>query len=184
MAASTLLHIGDDICRRIPVMEIAGFVVYQSEVKIPAIHIAFEREGDYSAVVFHNDVTAVPEDAVQETRSLSEAPFVLFQNPTVPNNEVEFDLVIPSLTSPDVWLLKLRELIQASRQIRKDTIQLRQDCAAPRSKSQELRLSSARKRFPPVGPDAIWRGSSAGSFPESKPPQAAAPTNSAKKRVS
>lgn len=181
MAASTVLHIGDDFCRRIPVMETAGFVVYQSEVKIPAIHIAFEREEDYSAVVFHNDIAAIPEDAVQETRSLSEAPFVLFQNPTVASNEEEFDLVIPPLTSPDVWLLKLRELIQASRQAREESIQLRQDCAAARSKSQELRSASARKRVPPMGPDAIWRGSSAGSFPDSKPPQAAAPTNSAKK---
>jgi hypothetical protein len=184
MAALSVLHIGDDLCRRIPVMETAGFVVYQSEVKIPAIHIAFEREEGYSAVVFHNDIAAVPEDVVNEARLLSEAPFVLFQNPTVPSNEVEFDLVIPSLTTPDVWLLKLRELIQASRQILEDSIHLRQDCAATRSKSQQLRLASARKRVPPIDPDAIWRGSSIGSFPESKPPQAAAPTNSAKKRVS
>ena len=182
MAAPTVLHIGEDLCRRIPVMETAGFVVHQSEVKISAIHIAFEREADYSAVVFHNDVAAIPEDAVNEARSLSQAPFVLFQNPTVPSDEVQFDLVVPSLTSPDVWLLKLRKLIQDSRQIREDTNQLRQDCTA--TKSQELRLASARKRVRPVGPDAIWRGSSAGSFPESKPPQAAAPTNSAKKRVS
>jgi hypothetical protein len=178
MAALSVLHIGDDLCRRIPVMETAGFVVYQSEVKIPAIHIAFEREEGYSAVVFHNDIAAVPEDVVNEARLLSEAPFVLFQNPTVPSNEVEFDLVIPSLTTPDVWLLKLRELIQASRQAREESIQLRQDCAAARSKSQELRLASARKRVPPIGPDAIC------SFPESKPPQEAAPAYSAKKRVS
>ena len=175
MAACTILHIGDDLCRRIPVMETAGFVVYQSEVKIPAIHTAFEREEDYSAVVFHNDIAAIPEDAVQETRSLSEAPFVLFQNPTVPGNEEEFDLVIPPLTSPDVWLLNLRELIQASRQMRQDTIQLRKDAAAVRSKSQELRLASARKCVPPIDPEAIWRGSSAGSFPEPKPPQETGP---------
>ena len=175
MAASIILHIGDDFCRRIPVMETAGFVVHQSEVKIPAIHIAFQREEDYSAVIFHNDIAAVPEDAVQETRSLSEAPFVLFQNPTVPSNEEEFDLVIPPLTSPDVWLLKLRELIHASRQIREDTIQLRRDCAAARSRSQELRLASERHRVPPIDPDAIWRGSSAGKLPESKSPQEAGP---------
>ena len=175
MAASTILHIGDDFCRRIPVMETAGFVVYQSEVQISAIHIAFQREVNYSAVVFHNDIAAVPEDAVQETRSLSEAPFVLFQNPTIASNEEEFDLVIPSLTSPDVWLLKLRELIQASRQIREDTIELRKDSAAACSKSQELRLASERHRIPPIDPDAIWRVSSAGSFSEPKSPQEADP---------
>ena len=175
MAASTILHIGDDLCRRIPVMETAGFLVYQSEVKILAIDTAFEREEDYSAVVFNNDIAAVPEDAVHKARSLSEAPFVLFQNPTVVSNEGEFDLVIPSLTSPDVWLLKLRELIQASSEIREDSIQLRQDCAAVRSKSQDLRLASARDHIPPIDPDAIWRGNGAGSFPDSKPPQEADP---------
>ena len=175
MAASTILHVGEDLCRRIPVMETDGFVVYQSEVEIPAIHIAFGRKEDYSAVVFHNDIAAVPDDAVHEARSMSEAPFVLFQNPTVASNEAEFDLVIPSLTPPDVWLLKLREVIQASRQFREDSVQLREECAAIRTKSQELRATSARTRVPPIDPDALWRGSVAGSLPDSKLPQEVRP---------
>lgn len=171
MAGSTILHIGDDLCRRILVMETAGFVVFQSEVTIPAIHIAFTRKEDYSAVVFHNDIAAVPEDAVHEARSLSEAPLVLFQNPTVASNEAEFELVIPSLTSPDVWLLRLRDVIEASQESRNRSLQLRRDCKAIRSKSHDLRSTSARSLVPSLDSDAPWRGSGADELPDSKPPQ-------------
>lgn len=167
--ATTILYVGEDLRRRIPVMETAGFVVFQSEVKIKAIHIAFDREKDYSAIVFHNDIAAVPEDAVQETRSLSDAPVVLFQNLTVACDG-EFDLVIPALTPPDIWLQKLRDVIQASRGVRERSVQLRKDCADVRSKSQNLRLKSSRARILPIDPDALWRGDGDG-HPESKPPE-------------
>lgn len=168
--ATTILHVGEDLCRRIPVMETAGFVVFQSEVKIKAIHVAFDREEDYSAVVFQNDIAAVPEDAVQETRSLSEAPFVLFQNPTVACDG-EFDLVIPALTPPDIWLQKLRDVIQVCREVRERTLKLRKDCADAVSSSRNLRARCASAVVPPIDPNALWRGSDGDGHPESKPPE-------------
>lgn len=174
--AATILHMGEDLCRRIPVMEAAGFVVFRSEVKITAIHIAFGGEEDYSAVVFQNDVAAVAEDAVHETRSLCEAPFVLFQNPAVACDDREFDLVVPALTPPNVWLQKMREVIQVSREIRERSVQLREDCAALRSSSQALRLKSARNRLPPIDPDALWRGRDGDGIPGAKPPEEMRPT--------
>lgn len=173
--ATTILHVGEDLCRRIPVMETAGFVVFQSEVEIRALHTAFNREGDYSAVVFHNDIAAVPEDAVEETRSHSEAPLVLFQNPTVASNDEEFDLVIPALTSPNVWLQKLRDLIQASRETCERSRQLRQDCADVRAKSRSLRLKAAHTRILPIDPDALWRGNDSDGHPDSKLPKESRP---------
>lgn len=171
MATSTILHIGEDVCQRIPVMETAGFAVFQSPCSIPAIHTAFDREEDYSAVVFHTDIAAVPEVAVRETRDLSEAPLVLFQNPTITCDEGEFDLVIPALTPPDIWLEKLRDVIQACREARERSMQLREDCAAVRSMSRALRARSVRNRVAPIDPDALWRHEDAGSLPESKPPE-------------
>ena len=149
-------------------MQTAGFLVFHCNAEIPAVDTAFDRGEDYSAVVFHNDIAAVPEDAVQETRSLSEAPFVLFQNPTIASNEEEFDLVIPALTPPDLWLQKLREVIHASRK-------LREDGAAVRSPSQSLRLKSSRNRILPIDPEALWRGSDSDGLPDAKPPEESRP---------
>lgn len=169
--ATNILHVGEDLCRRIPVMQTAGFVVLRSEVKILAIHAAFDREEDYSAVVFHNDIAAVSEEAVHETRTLTEAPFVLFQNPTNACDDGEFDLVVPALTPPDVWLQKLREVIQASREIREHSRTLRKDSAAAVSSSRELRARCAISRVPPFDPDVLWRGRDGDGLPESKPPE-------------
>lgn len=171
MATATILHIGEDICQRIPVMKTAGFAVFESPCSIPAIHTAFDREEDYSAVVFHNDIAAVLEDTVREARDLSDAPLVLFQNPTIICDDGEFDLVIPALTPPDIWLEKLRELIQTSREICEDSHQLRQECAVIQSQSRALRLRSVRNRVSPIDPDALWRGDDTGSLPDGKPPE-------------
>lgn len=169
--ATTILHIGDDLCRRIPVMQTAGLLVFHCKAEIPAVDRAFDRDEDYSAVVFHNDIAAVPEDAVRETRSLSEAPFVLFQNPTVASNEDEFDLVIPALTPPDIWLRKLQEAIQASRETCERSLNLRKDCAAVRSRSRRLRLKSLHNLVPPIDPDALWRGRDGDGLPDVEDPE-------------
>lgn len=179
--ATTILHVGDDLCRRIPVMETAGFLVFRSKVEIPAIRTAFNREEDYSAVVFHNDIAAVPEEAVQETRSLSEAPLVLFQNPTVASNDDEFDLVIPALTPPNVWLEKLRELIHTSRETCERSLQLRKDCATLSANSQSFQLRSAHNRVSPIDPDALWRGRDGDGRRESKLPEEARPDDFSEK---
>lgn len=176
MATTTILHVGDDLCQRIPVMQTAGFIVFQSECSIPAIHQAFEREDSFSAVIFHSDISAPPEPALRETRALSPAPFVLFQNPTVVCDNEPFDLIIPALTPPDIWLEKLREIVQAARELCERSQQLRLDCAALRSQSQAIRATSIRNRVSPIDPDALWRGDSDG-----KPPQESSPRNNREK---
>ena len=162
-------------------MEAAGFVVFQAKVEISALHSALDREEDYSAVVFQNDIAAVPEEAVEETRSHSEAPIILFQNPTVASNDEEFDLIIPALTPPNVWLQKLRDVIQASRESRKSSRQLSEDCADVRAKSQSLRLKSAHNRVPPIDASALWRGNDADVLPDSKPPEESRPDDFSEK---
>lgn len=176
MATSTVLHVGDDLCQRIPVMQTAGFIVFQSECAIPAIHHAFGRGGGFSAVIFHSDISAPPAPAIRETRALSPAPFVLFQNPTVICDDSEFDLIIPALTPLDIWLEKLREIIQAARELCERSQQLRFDCAAVRSESQAILAKSLRNRVSPIDPEALWRGESDG-----KPPEASRPESTSRK---
>ena len=170
MATTTILHIGEDICQRIPVMETAGLVVVQSEMAVPAIRTVFNRGDIFSAVIFHSDLSAPPGPAVCETRNLCEAPFVLFQNPAVQCDEADFNLVIPPLTPPTIWLQKLVEIIEASRELCEQSAQLRQDCAAARNKSETLRAASARNRVCPIDPDALWNGET-GAIPDFKPPE-------------
>lgn len=170
MAAATILHVGEDICQRIPVMETAGFVVRQSEIAVPAIHRVFENGDGISAVIFHSDISAPPEPTVRETRSLTDAPLVLFENPAVNCDESEFNLVIPPLTPPAIWLKKLSEVVEASRELRKGSAHLQQDCREVRSRSAELRAESAHNRICPIDSEALWNGES-GSIAESKPPE-------------
>lgn len=170
MAKTTILHIGEDICQRIPVMETAGLTVLQSEMAIPEIRRVFDDRDTFSAVIFHSDICAPPQPTVCETRNLCDAPFVLFQNPAVQCDEAEFNLVIPPLTPPAIWLQKLVEIIDASHELREQSMQLRQDCVTARTKSETLRTASARNRVCPIDPDALWNGET-GAIPDSKPPE-------------
>jgi hypothetical protein len=170
MATATILHIGEDVCRRIPVIQTAGFAVFQSEISIPAIRTAFDHGDTFSAVVFHSDISSPPELTVHEARNLSQAPFILFQNPAVICDETDFNLVIPPLTPPAIWLQKLVEVIQASRKLCEQSAQLRKDSAAIRTQSQTLRAQSARNRVCPTDPDALWNGEN-GGIPDPKRPE-------------
>jgi hypothetical protein len=168
MAVNTILHIGEDLCQRIPVMQAAGLMVLQSEISIPAIHTAFHRGDSFSAVIFHCDIVAPPEPAIQEARALSDAPFVFFQNSAVVCDETGFNLVIPPLTPPSIWLQKLVDVIEVSRALRGQAVLLRQDCIGVLGKFQALRAASARNRICPIDPDALWNGET-GTIPEPKP---------------
>lgn len=163
--ATTILHVGEDVCQRIPVMETAGFAVLKTKIALPAIHAAFDHGDSFSAVIFHSDIHAPSRAAVYEARNLSTAPFVLFQNPSVSCANEDFDFIIPVLTPPAVWLKGLSQVIADSLKLRERSLQLREDCNAARSWSSSLRTQLARNVKCPVNPDALWRGVS-GDSPE------------------
>ena len=103
MAATTILHIGNDICQRIPVMRSVSFAVFQAEDSIPAIHSASAGGDSFSAVTFHGDFSAPSSSVVRAARRLSAAPLVLFENPSVYYEKIyfDFDILIPALASPN-----------------------------------------------------------------------------------
>lgn len=169
MSSSSVLHIGEDFCRRIPVIENAGFAVMQTNAALPAIHAAFDRRNVFSAVLFHSDFHAPPQNIVHEVRTLSAVPFVLFQNPTIGFDVADFDLVIPVLTPPAIWLRKLRDVIEASIKLRDFSLRLREETQAERARSKSLLEQSDRICKSLIDPDALWRGES-GKFSESTPP--------------
>lgn len=118
LEAATILYVGDDICQRIPVMERRGFRVIRTQESPQAIGRLLATAPGFAAITFHSDVDPLPEDIVRVARSLSLAPLVLFENPCSCAAQNGFDLVIPVLTSPNIWLDKLAQVIEASRNMR------------------------------------------------------------------
>jgi hypothetical protein len=155
--ATTVLHVGDDPCHRIPVMEQRGLSVVQSECSVGGLQHVFTGGMTFSALTFHNE-TYTPADAVVSTaRTLSTAPFVLFHNPFVRCDQSVFDLVIPVHTSPVAWLKSLEQAIQEAKQLRKMSLQLRQDCADVRAISRKLQIAANRNKAKNIDVDALWR---------------------------
>lgn len=138
MTTATLLHVGDDICHRIPVMERAGLIVSRSEASMSAVQSALTPGDEFAAITFHNDVKPVSSEVVYIARQLSVAPIVFFENQSVDREDCEFDLVIRDYTPPAVWVPTLVDAIEQSRKIREISRQLRLDAAAVRSQSREL----------------------------------------------
>lgn len=160
MASASILHVGNDVCQRIPVLTRAGFAVRRSEDSIQAIRAALTGEDPFSAILFHCDMAPPAETTVHEARSLSDAPLVLFQNPTVLCNDRDFDLVVPVLIPPGIWLKKLKELIEESHRLCEQAHRLHKDCDSVRSQSRSLRASAARNRKVSIDPNAPWQGKS------------------------
>ena len=157
MATATILHVGDDPCHRIPVMEQGGLSVVQSECSLGAIQHVLAESPAFSAVTFHNEAYPPAEVVISTARALSAAPLVLFHNPFVHCDPSAFDLVIPVQTSPLVWLKSLHEAILESCRLRQASAQLRQDCADVRAASQRLQIASGRNQANRIDVDLLWK---------------------------
>ncbi len=71
--------------------------------------------GHVDAVAITESRDAAPANVTSFCRSNSEAPLVLFQGWTSNANESEFNLVVPVLAPPDIWLTGIAALIERSR---------------------------------------------------------------------
>jgi hypothetical protein len=157
VAAAALLHVGEDTCHRIPVMEASGLFVMRAECSIGSIRGALKSGRQFSIVTFHNDVVPPPIEAVTEARSVTAAALVLFENPSVACNERDFDLVISAHTPPEIWLQSLRMTIQNSRRICDKSRQLRVECEEVCATARELRAAANRRNLE-FDSMSAWRG--------------------------
>lgn len=144
MASAIILHVGDDVCQRIPVLTWAGFDVLCSQNSTSAIRAVLAEKSAFSAILFNCDQAPPAELTLDEVRGLSAAPCVLFENPAVVCKDSDFDLVVPALTPPGVWLEKLTDLIHKSRRLCEQAQKLRMDSESVRSQSRLLRASAAQ----------------------------------------
>lgn len=160
MAAATILHVGNDNCHRIPVMENAGLAVVKCEPSVSSVEKAFAGTTAFSGIAFHNQIAASLGTLASTARRLSTAPLILFRNTFADCDEHLFDLVIPVQTPPPVWLKSLEAAISVSCHLQQESELLCQDAAKVRSISQGLQRYSRRLRQTPFDPGALWRDES------------------------
>jgi hypothetical protein len=159
MATAPILHVGDDLCYRIPVMERAGISVYRTQCSAEGVRNAFGSNGTFSVLAFQMDAAPIPDPVLTVARSFS-SPLILFENPGITIDPDVFDLVIPNQTRPETWLRFLRLAIEESRKLHAYSRQLRENTATVRSDFRDLRAQVRRNLVSPVDLDRIWRGES------------------------
>jgi hypothetical protein len=156
MDTATILHVGEDICYRIPVMEMAGLEVRRAPCTVEGLRSALAENEHFTSLAFEVETGPVPEPVLSVARSQS-SPLVLFENPTTECLADAFDLVIPHHTPPEVWLQCLRLAVAHAREQRDVSRQLREEAAAARSNSEQLREKVHRMLGSSVDLDRIWR---------------------------
>jgi hypothetical protein len=148
--ATSVIHFGEDICFRLPVLESAGYEVADCH-SVEMLSAALSKFPE--AVLLEEEPKLLVEAAAFLTRSRSAASLILFRSEVDSFKAGDFDLIIPSLTPPDEWLTEIATLLERSRTIRmnsqtlhKASSSLRQDSAALRKVVSEERARSIRER--------------------------------------
>jgi len=164
MATAPILHVGDDLCYRIPVMERAGIAVYQTQCSAEGMRNAFSSNREFSVLAFQLDAAPIADTVLAVARTFC-SPLILFENPGITIDADIFDLVIPNQTRPETWLRFLRLAIEDSRELHAYSRQLRKNTATVRSDFRDLRAQLRQNLASPIDLDRIWRGESESSRP-------------------
>jgi len=145
MAAATIIHLGTDDRHRVTVLKAAGYLVNICD-SFSQLHSALVAIPPADAVAVSESRNELCERAISLTRASSAVPLILFQSDISQLNEADFDLVVPTLTPPKVWIDEIKKLIEESGALRLRLEPLRQESAALQQKSALLRAESAAAR--------------------------------------
>lgn len=156
MSGASILHVGEDTCRRIPVLEHAGYRVLQTGCSLSDVAEVLKVHGDLRAALFQTEPRQKVARIASKVRECISGPLILFEDSGSRVDEEPFDLVIPPLTAPDKWLRVLRTSIEKSRELQAVSEKLREEAANAQAASRNIRASVARtsKR---IDADAPWR---------------------------
>ena len=148
--AATVVHFGEDICYRLPVLRSAGYAVEQCD-SLEQFSTFLSSAPD--VVVLEEDPQVPLLKAISFTRARSSASLVLFRHDIAMTLAEGCDLVIPTLTAPEEWLSKIAMLLERSCSAGEDSqalvrksASLRQDAAAVKEMNREIRAQSIRQR--------------------------------------
>jgi hypothetical protein len=136
--AASIIHVGIDDCQRIEVLKVAGFDVNQCN-SFDQLHSALLGIPAADAVAIAEGRSEVVEKAVSLTRATSSIPLILFQGVSPHSlSDSDFDLVVPLLTNPEVWIARVQRLIDESRALRSHSEAIRQSSASLKQESIQL----------------------------------------------
>ena len=106
-----LLSFGYDACHRWAVLRLAGFTVNQCD-SIPELRERLMGSEAVDAVIMVEDLVSVPPEAIIAAQSYFTGPLVLFEGRYPASHRDPFDLCVPILTRPEVWLPQINELTE------------------------------------------------------------------------
>ena len=109
-----LVHFGPDDCHRLMVLRSAGYAVEECQ-SLLQLGNSLSAGDSVEALLFSDAEGISPEAALAVAKSLSSLPSVLFRSTTRTYQDSGFDLVVPSLTPPEVWLNDVDALIERTR---------------------------------------------------------------------
>lgn len=109
-----VIHFGPDYCHRMMVLRSAGYAVEDCE-SLLQLGTCLSAGASADAVLMSDGEGVSLREAATVARSHSALPLILFRNTNQPYDEALFDLVVQSLTPPEVWLNDVDALIERAR---------------------------------------------------------------------
>lgn len=109
--AAAIIYFGQDYCHRVQVLRSSGFDVSYC-LRLQDVRRRLCAAPAVSALLADAEYVDFDHKLVTDIRALSAAPIVLFVRSDAEVVEDHFDLVIHSLTSPQLWLKELSLAIE------------------------------------------------------------------------
>jgi hypothetical protein len=145
------------------VLRSAGYKV-DGCASLGQLRASLQAAGDTVAVLLSDGEGVAPEEAASLARSCCSAPVVLFNRTNRSFEGVTFDLVVHSLTPPEIWLREVGELIARSRVLGahlaarpRKSLQLLEDSAMGVNKARSQRVRSLQERARNTAPPPVNR---------------------------
>ena len=109
-----VIHFGPDDCHRLMVLRSAGYAVDICQ-SMNQLRNQLEMEAALDAVILSDGDETSPHEALAIARKHSSNPVILFRSNTKSYEDSGFDLIVPCLTPPEVWLNDVDTLIERRR---------------------------------------------------------------------
>jgi hypothetical protein len=107
-----VLHFGDDRSHRLQVLRSEGYAV-DSCVSLQQMISRLRKGQDADLVCISEEPWCTAEGAVAVARAFSRAPVILFRANNHSYVQRSWDLEVPPVTPPEVWLREVAELLRS-----------------------------------------------------------------------
>jgi hypothetical protein len=122
MAGARVLHFGEDTSHRVAVLRLAGYTV-DSCASLEQMISWFRAGRQADVVCVSEEPECAAEGVLAVARTFSQAPLVLFRANTFNYLQRNWNLEVPPLTPPEVWLVELARLHPAALKTRSTEIE-------------------------------------------------------------